>query len=379
MLERLGLRGVLLAASAALVALGLVLMMTAPEPEQRGAVGAQAALRKVETQRVESRPVTAHTEVSGILEARRSIEIFSETRGPVTAVGAEEMDPVEAGQLLALVDPLLAQVAVEQGEAAVARTRSQLALAQSNLERRRRLFEQGVVSDAELDDAENAGRVASAALREARAALTQARDELAKKTIRAPFAGVLRSFSVEVGEYVQDGQRLGELLDVETVRVNVGLADREIVAVRPGGSVRVHVEAYPDRRFDGRVLRVGAAADAQTRKFPVEVELPNPEGALLPGMVAGVEIGLGEPELRTLIPRDATLDEFGLRFVYVVEADGDAHVARRRRVGLRPVPFRPTDLEVVSGLAPGERIAISAVRELRDGEAVAVRNGDGSP
>ena len=109
-----------------------------------------------------------------------------------------------------------------------------------------------------------------------------------------------------------------------------------------------------------------------SKKFPVEIELPNPDARLLPGMVATVILDLGEAELRTVIPRDATLDEFGLRFVWVVERDGsDGHwVARRRRVAVRPLPFRPGEFEVLSGLAEGEEIAITGMRQLRDGERV---------
>ena len=78
--------------------------------------------------------------------------------------------------------------------------------------------------------------------------------------------------------------------------------------------------------------------------------------------------------MRTVVPREATLDEFGLRFVYVIEAEGEGWVARRRRVAVRPLPFRPAELEVVSGLAEGEWVAISDIRQLRDGERVR-RNG----
>jgi membrane fusion protein (multidrug efflux system) len=364
-------RAVLMAAAAALVLGGLLLFASAPEPERREVGAEGSALRQVRTLRVERVPLANRAEVSGVLEARRSIELFAETRGPVTEVGAEELDRVEAGQLLVRVDPLLATVAVERAEAALARRESELALARSNLARRRSLYEQGVSSDAELDDAVNAERVATAALREARAELLQARDDLEKKTIRAPFAGVLRSFPPEVGEYVQDGQKVAELLDLETARASIGLSDREVVEARPGQPVEVRVEAYPGEDFAGEVLRVAAASDSQTKKFPVEVEIPNPGRRLLPGMVARFVLRLGEAEPRTLIPRDAALEEFGLRFVWVVEPDEAGWVARRRRVELRPLAFRPGELEVIAGLEAGERIAVSAMGQLRDGERIA--------
>ena len=364
----------LLAATALLVLGGVVFRATAPDPETMAAAGGEAVRREVATARVRAVPIRPVAEVSGVLEARRSVELFSETRGPVLEVGAEELDRVEAGQVLVRVDPLLAEVAVERARAAATRTSSQLELARSNLERSQNLREKGVAAEADLDDAVNAERVAAAAVRESRAELVQARDELTKKTIAAPFAGVLRSFMVEAGEFLSDGQRIGELLDVETARATIGLADREVVAVRPGQRVDVAVEAYPNETFEGTVLRVGAASDPVNKKFPVEVELANADGRLLPGMVVTVSIDVGEQQPRTVVPRDATIDEFGLRFVYVIEGDNGQPVARRRRVAVRGVPFQPEVFEVVEGLAEGEEIALTGTRLLKDGEAVRRRS-----
>lgn len=376
--RRSPLRPLLLGGALLLVIAGTLLFLTAPEPELVEAAGEAATRRSVVTLRVRPVSVRAATEVSGMLDPRRSVDLFAETRGPVVEIGAEELDRVEAGQLLARLDPLLAEVAVERAEAAVNRTRSELALARSNLARRQSLTGQGVASESALEDAQNAERVAAAALREALAERVRARDDLAKKTIVAPFAGVLRSFRVDVGEYLSEGQQLAELLDVTSARLTIGLADREVVAVRPGQKVAVDVEAYPNETFTGEVLRVGAASDPVDKKFPVEIELANADGRLLPGMVARVTLDLGELPERLIIPREASLDEFGLRFVYVIESNGAGDlVARQRRVQVRPLPFRPADLHVVAGLSEGEEVAVSGIRQLRDGEHVRRAGGVG--
>ncbi len=367
------LRWLLFGISILLVAAGTAAFLLAPEPEKAGAVGAEATLRTVTTMRLAPVDLRAQVEVACVLEPRRSVKLYAETRGPAIEVGAEALDPVEAGQILVRIDPLLAEVAVERAEAVVVRATSELALARANLERRSSLAKRSVASDADLDDAENAQKVAAAALREARAELLGSRDDLAKKTIVAPFAGVLRTFTVEVGEYVQVGQQLGELLDLSTARATIGLADRDVVAVRPGQSAEIRVEAYPDLRFQGVVLRVGAATDPASRKFPVEVETDNPEGRLLPGMIATVVLDLGETRERNLVPRDATREEFGLRFAYVIERTGEGAVARRRRIQVRTVPFRPAEFEIISGLAAGDEIAVSPIGQLRDGERVRIR------
>jgi RND family efflux transporter MFP subunit len=367
----------LIGATLALFAGGLLLFWSAPDPARVSPVGQAATLREVKTQRVRAVPVRSRVALAGVLEPRRSVQLFAETRGPAIEVGAEALDRVEAERVLVAVDPLPAEVALERAVAQLARSESELALARSNRERRSSLAESGVASDADLEDAENAEKVAAAVLRQRRAELEQARDDLAKKTIRAPFAGVLRSFSVEAGEYVRLGQQLGELLDLETARATIGLSDREVVTVRTGQRVEVVVEAYAGERFEGTILRVGAASDPESKKFPVEVEVPNPDGRLLPGMIVTVVFDLERPRPRTVIPREAALEEFGLRFVWVIEEENDVLVARRRRVGVRALPFRRGDLEVLSGLAEGEEIALTATRQLREGERVR-RNGSPS-
>jgi len=207
------LRWSLIAIAALLFVGGLLLDASAPEADRRAPLGGEQALREVAVLRVDATPLRARAEVAGVLEPRRTVLLFSETHGAVTRIGAEKLDFVESGLILVEIDPLLAEVAVERARAAVTRSRSELALARANLERRSSLADRGVASTAALDDAENAEAVAAAALREASAQLTRARDDLAKKVIRAPFDGTLRSFEVEVGEYVRVGQRLGELLD----------------------------------------------------------------------------------------------------------------------------------------------------------------------
>lgn len=370
--RRLTLRMGLFGAAGILFVGGLVLMLVAPDPEKIASAGVQNPLREIRVTRMVTEPVRARVERSSILEPRRSVRVFAETRGPVIEVGAEALDRVEVEQLLLRIDPLQAEVAIEGANANVARSQSELALARSNLKRRRSLSKRNVTSAAELENAENQEKVALATLRQSRAELKQAKDDLEKKTIKAPFAGVLRSFDVELGEYVQEGQELGELLDLSAARTVIGLADSEIVAVRAGQTVDIKVEALPGETFQGKVLRVGAASDPRTRRFPVEIEIPNPDARLLSGMVVRVGIDLEEERLRMLVPREVTIDEFGLRFVWVVEREGNERLVRHRRIEVRSLPFRPADFEVVSGLAVGDEIAVTSMRRLREGETVRV-------
>jgi len=359
------------AAIGLLVLGGMVLRATAPEPERVAAAGQDSAAIAVRTLRLEPELRSAQVRVSGVVEPKRSVRLSSETSGRVLELGAEELDRVEEGQLLVRVDPLTARVALQRAEAAVERTRSELGLARTNLERLESLAERDVASDSALDDARNRSRVARAAVSEALANLEQARDELEKKTIRAPFDGVLRRFQLEGSEVVGVGQELGELLDLSAARISVGLSDRQIVGVSAGARVAVDVEAYPGELFEGRVLRVGAATDPETRKFPLEVEVDNHDGRLLPGMVARVQLEVGDEVARLRVPREAVSEEFDVHFVFAVEPDAKGVVrAVRRRVEVAEIPFEPAFLELRSGVQAGDEIAVTGVRSLRDGTPV---------
>jgi membrane fusion protein (multidrug efflux system) len=373
-LARQGFRGIFLAVTALLLASAVLLRAGRDEPAPSVAAGSDVAAPLVDVLSVTSQPLKRVARISGVVEPRRRVQLISETTGRVIALGAEELDAVEADQLLLQVDPLLAEVAVERARAAVARTESQLALADDDRERFESLVGRDAASTQRRDQAVNAWRVASANLREARANLAEARDGLAKKTIRAPFTGVLQTFSVELGESLRMGDALAELLDLETARLEIGVTDREVVALGAGETVEIAIEAYPGEAFSGTILRVGAAADTTSKKFPVEIELENPERRLLPGMIARATLSLGATEPLRAVPRDVALDQFGVDFVYVVEEAEGGFVARKRRVSLRNIPFRPTQVELVSGVADGERIAASGMRALRDGARVRVRS-----
>ncbi len=364
--------------AALLVAAGFALSLSAPSPELREASGVQPV--PLRAYLVAARAVQPVAAVAGLLEARREVELFAEAEGKVLEVGAEELDHVEAGQLLFRMDPLLAEIEVTQARAALARATSQRRLAAANLERQRSLRGNSVASEAAYDAAVNDDAVGLAALEEARARLAGAEDALVKKIVVAPFAGTLRSFPVRVGEYVRGGERVAELLEVDRLRITVGLSDLEIVAVSVGVEANFDVEARPGEQFSGTVERTGAALDKTTRKFPVQIEVDNRDGRLLPGMVARVRLALGSPALRIAIPREAVQSEYGVDSVFVLSKGEDGVFrARKRRVDVRGIPFRPVEVEVAAGLVPDEQIALSGLHQLSDGTAVSFATDDGAP
>ena len=374
---RISLRWALIGAAALLAVGGVVLRLTAPALEPIAATPDVGI--PVDTLILAPAALQRRVRVAGMIQASRGVELFAEQAGRLLEVGAEALDRVTAGQLLMRIDPLPGEVEVARAEATLAQVKSELDLARAELVRCQKLATNRVSSASDLDRKQSSEQVALAVHRAAEASLRAARDRLSQRTLFAPFDGVLRVFDAEVGEYVSPGDRIGELLEVSRVRVTIGLRDLDVVAIRPGMQAAVRVDARSGDSHAGTVLRVAAAADSSTRKFPVQVEIENRDGHLMPGMVATVDLDLGSRKLALLVPHDAVFDEFGLSFVYVVHGEPEGgSVVRRRRIVVQGVPFQPGTLEVTEGLSAGERIATTSLRQLSDGSRIAPRTLHGA-
>lgn len=367
---------VVLTVAGALTLAGVALMATSSRQQTTEAAAElsqpQTAAVRVSPLTVTRRFVRDQVEVPGVIKPIRRVVLSAEIDGRIAAIGAREHEPVEADQVIVQLDDTIRKAALGRAEAAVLRTRSSHRLAQLELDRLRNLFDQGVSSEAELDRATSEERATFGALGEAEAMLAEARELVKKTTIRAPFDGILNDFDLEVGDRLNTGGHIGEVIDLARVEIEVGVTDAEVIALRPRDGVEFVVGVYPGRRFRGTIRHIGSALDATTRKFPVEVVADNPDGLLLPGMVTRVTCEVGDEQPVIRIPREAALEEFGVSYVFVLEGDGARTVARRKRVVVRSVPFRPALLEVAEGLQGDERIAAAGLRDLRDGMAVAI-------
>jgi membrane fusion protein (multidrug efflux system) len=310
---------------------------------------------EVETLRLSSEPGIQLVELSGVLEPIRSTWVAAETSGRIIEIGAAEHAPVSAGDLLVRLDSALP-------EAELIRAKANHQLAKDELERQQRLGSRSVASQAELDRARAEERRSYAALLEARTRLSHTR-------IEAPFDGLVNSLDLDPGAYVQPGTRIAEILDLSSIEVTVTVSDRQVGAIKVGAIATVRIDPLGNQITEGRVVRVGGAPQAETQRFPVVVELANPDGKLLPGMLAHVRLEIGQAS-SIRVPSGAVLHEFELDYVFVLDEENATY---RKRVSTRPVPFRPDQIEIRDGLQEGDRIATTAVSQLRDGLRVIAR------
>jgi membrane fusion protein (multidrug efflux system) len=280
----------------------------------------------------------------------RQATLAAEVPGAVAAVHVEEGDDVDAGELLIEVDTRTLRQRLAEAEAVHRHRQARLDRAEKLLERR------SITREQHLD------AIAEAAVAEAQ--LESARLELEKSRVTAPWAGTVASRRVEVGDYVVPGQPVVELLDLRRLKVRAPAPASDVPHLRRGAPAEVRVDAYPGELFHGEVVRLAAALDPEARTLDVEVEIPNPDRRLRPGMYARLEIPRRTLEAAVLVPLEALVELEDARALYLVE-DGRAV---RRTVTLGPVTG--DRVVVAHGLAPGERVIVEGQRDVSPGQPV---------
>ena len=170
-----------------------------------------------------------------------------------------------------------------------------------------------------------------------------------------------------MGTYVSPGTPLFRIVNIDSLRLRLGVSQADVVRVRPDAEVRIIADAMGDRPFSGRIRSIAPEADESTRTFTIEVILPNPpDRPLRDGVVVRAELVLEKRESVIAIPRESVFRRSGGAYLFV--ADGEA--ARRREVRLGPM----IDGRVVidEGLAPGDRVVVVGMQNLRDGMALKI-------
>jgi membrane fusion protein (multidrug efflux system) len=300
----------------------------------------------------------------GTVEAVHGVVVSADLPGVVASIAFESGDRVREGDVLVALD-----TKQEQAQQTAAEARRDLA--RLNLDRLRGLREKGVASQAEHDRAVAEFDQAEASVREIRAVLE-------RKTIRAPFTGILGIRAVNQGQYLTSGQPVVPLQSLDPVYVNFDVPQQDLRQVPVGAEVRVSAEGQPEASLTGRITAVDSVVDPSTRNVRVQATLSNARLALRPGMFVRAEVALAEGA--PVIPIPASSIQYAPYgdSVFVVEdleaPDGSAYRGVRQRF-VKVGNARGDLLAVLSGLEPGEEIVTSGVFKLRNGAAVHVDNG----
>lgn len=299
----------------------------------------------------------------GTVAAVRGVTVSADLPGIVDQILFESGDAVREGQVLAVLD-------TRQEQAQMAAAEAQRVLAHLNFNRMQELLDQRVISKAEYDSATAASHQAEARVGEIRAAIE-------RKTIRAPFSGVLGIRQINRGQYLAGGDPVVPLQALNPVYVNFGVPQQAIGQVRVGRSIRITTENSDSLALDGRVTAIDSVVDQTTRNVQVQATLANPGGRLQPGMFVQAELVVGASQSVVALPASAiSYAPYGDSVFVVAEMKDDKghayHGVRQQFVKLGPA--RGDQVAVVSGVAPGDEIVTSGVFKLRNGAAVQVNN-----
>lgn len=296
-----------------------------------------------------------------VIEAVRAATVSAQISGQVTRFYVDAGDRVKRGQLLARIDTRDTDAQVAAGRASVAQAEAQLAQAQLNFDRTRQLTDRNFVSQAALDKADADLKSARAALEAARAGSTQAVTARSFAEVRAPIDGVVSRRLMELGELAAPGRGLVELHDPAQLRA-VGAIPQFVLPQVLSGGIRGAKVRLPtlERSIEATQLTILPAADARLLSTQVRAELPpGLAGGVMPGTVAKILIPLATVK-KLVLPAQAIVRRGELTATYVVGEDGSARL-RQIRVG---DPTEDGDVEVLAGLAEGERVRMNPLASL---------------
>jgi membrane fusion protein (multidrug efflux system) len=282
------------------------------------------------------------------------VTISPEIAGRILRIRFAEGEEVAAGDVLVELDATILR-------AELAKTRSDLTLAEANRQRAMTLARKGVGTLRARDETIAAHQAA-----EANVALAQAR--LERTSIAAPLSGIVGLRAVSAGAYVTPGDRLVELADIDPIKVDFRVPELVLSSLRAGQAIRVTVDAVPGGIFEGKIYAIDPIVDANGRAVRLRARVENPDRTLFPGLFARVQIVVERRENSVLVPESAVFARGQERFVYrVVE---DRAILTKIELGQR----RPGQVEVIDGLGHDAMVVTAGQQQVRDGARVEIVN-----
>lgn len=341
----------------------------------------QAALSERAAAPVVVAPV-AETEISEVLQltgtvtALRDAQLSVATPGLVTALHVDAGDHVNQGDPLLEMDGELARLQYEAARATQEQSARALADAQRRLAEARSLAPKQSIAETVVKDIAAEAAEDEAALQRARAETGYRKGVLDRHRLSAPFAGVIRERAVELGEWVAPGRPILSLVSTQELRLDFQVPEDYLARVRAGQAMRFSLGAERQQLYAGSVSTTVPVTDPTVRTFLARVEAAEPVPGMLPGMSAQGELRLDTGRVGITVPRDAILRyNDGRLVVWVTEESGGEIIAAERLVKVG-ASFDGR-VEILSGLAQGDRVVVKGNESLRSGQALEIRAGGG--
>lgn len=323
-----------------------------------GPGGVRGEAPQVALVRPSSRTFIDRLELLGVAKGRQSVTLSAATTQLVSRVLFTPGQKVIKGQVLV-------ELKTTEQDAALAQARAREVQARRAYDRWRSLGEQGYASTAAIDQYE-------AAWRAARADVAAAEARLGDRVIRAPFAGVVGLSDIAPGAVVNPGAAIVTLDDLSVIRVDFQVPERFLAAVREGQTLTATVDAWPDARFSGRIIRLDTRIDERTRALTARSEFSSAEGRLKPGMMLRVGVSQGARTGLALPESAVAVQGEGASVFVVIEEGGRMTVQQRPvRAGLRQDGW----VEILEGVTPADRVVADGLNRVQSGQPVRPAGG----
>lgn len=301
--------------------------------------------------------------VIGTTAAVQGVTVAADLPGLVDKISFESGRAVKQGDVLVELD-------TRQEQAQLAAAEAQRELARLNFERMQALVVDGAISRADYDRAAAEQKSTEARVGEIKAAI-------ARKTIRAPFSGILGIRQVNLGQYLSGGDPVVPLQSLHPIYVNFGVPQQETSRVRIGRNVRITADELTGIEFAGRVTAVDSVVNEDTRNVQVQATVPNPDGKLKPGMFVQTAIVTGATRSNVSLPASSiSYAPFGDSVFVLADMKGPDGQPYRgvRQQFVKLGPTRGDRVAILSGVNAGDEVVTSGVFKLRNGAAVQVNN-----
>lgn len=369
------------------------------------AAATAAAPVAVQTAKVEARELQRTVDAVGSLDPNEEITVSNQVEGLVSKVFVDLGDSVKAGQVIAQLDTAELDLAVRQQAAALQQELAHLGLTETSadvddattsqvrqadatfnetkiqLDRIKRLLDEGLVPRQQFDEQQARYNVAEASLKSARenvrniratiaarrVSLALAQKKLADAKITAPMNGFIKERLVAEGVYLKLNSAVMTLVQNSPLKLRFDVPENALDSIRMKGPVSFQVDSFPNRDFAGQISRISPSVDRQSRTMKVEALVSNTDGVLKPGLFARVLILTGKREKALVVPAAAVFEFAGLEKVFIVESGKVSE--RIIRSGTRNDTF----IEVVEGVKEGDLVAVSNLGSLQQGREVSTR------
>jgi len=344
----------------------LIWLLLLPACDKAPRTRLEKRLKRVEVVLAQAEDVQVDILLSAVAQAAREYRISTEVSGRLKAQHVDRGDAVRKGALLFEIEPEPFRLRLQEAEALLARASARWRFTQAEIQRKQPLFKAGSLSKSSWERLKLDAGIAQAEHDQALVALAQARRALRLTRLYSPIDGLILERDQTLGDILPAGASLALVADLSNIAFEVGVSDLELRHLHPQDRVSITLDAFPGEGFEGRVRRISGNASPEKGTFPVEVELQNADGKILPGMVGRLTFSGPVSRDQITLPLAALHREGDATVLDLIE---NALVVKRSiRVG---TVFGDRVL-VEEGLSGGEQVVLVSQGRLTAGEQVEI-------